>query len=466
MGDETTGWKGGRDDVIQWDVVRDEAIRHLQALIRMNTTNPPGNEAVAAEYLAGVMAAEGLAPIVLKATPTRGSVMTRLRGNGAQPPLMLMAHLDVVPAQAGEWTHPPFAGELIDGFIWGRGAVDCKRLVAADLMVLLLCHRLGLPLKGDLVCLAHADEESDFTDGMALLVREHRALFDAPYALYEGAGGDAEIAGKRFVTLATAEKGWCTIEVITRGKGGHSSLPHADNPLYHMAPILARLQASKMPLHMTETTAGFFRGLSAAFASEAPKIAGLLSQMCDPATAEAALEQLPADEAQRIQFDAMLRNTVGPTMMAGSSSRWALPSQAIMTLNGRLLPGQTPADFERELRAILGPGVEYRIADLHVGAQSDLDAPVCKSIQSVMRRRDPAAPVIPTLQTGGTERGLLKSIGVQTYGFVPYRAEPGIPAVSQMAHGFDERISADNLLYAVRCLFDVVCDINGIESGQ
>jgi acetylornithine deacetylase/succinyl-diaminopimelate desuccinylase-like protein len=448
---------------VNWSQIRDEAVQHLQALVRIDTSNPPGNELAAAEYLAGVLAREGLSPWVLKSSSTRGSIITRLRGSGEQPALMMMAHLDVVPADPQEWTHPPFCGDLIDGFVWGRGTVDCKGLVVANLMVALLCQRLGVPLKGDLTYMAHADEESvDFGYGLSWLIREHRELLDAPFALYEGAGDELAIAGKRVQTAATAEKGWCTVEVITRGQGGHSSVPHLDNPLFHMAPLLLRLQTIKMPVHTTQTVAQFAQALGELFAHE-DHTSDLFRQLADPTTAEAAVLQLPIEESQRVWLDALLRNTATPTMIQGSNSRWALPSEARLTLNGRVLPGQSAQDFDAELRAILGAEAEYYMEGFQEGVECQIDSPVFRSIQRVMARKTPDVPVIPVLMTGGTERNLLKKIGMQVYSFWPRRMEPGVPSVMQMAHGVDERISVDNLLHATQCLFEIVCDLNGIN---
>ena len=448
--------------MVNWRQVRDEAVRHLQALVRLDTSNPPGNELAAAEYLTGVLKTEGLSPSVFKSSPTRGIKVTRLSGTGNQPPLMLMGHLDVVPAIPEQWTHHPFGGELIGDFIWGRGTLDCKGLVVAHLMVILLFQRLGLPLKGDLVYMAHADEESsDFAFGLSWLAREHPDLFDAPYALYEGAGEEIQITGKRLQAVAVAEKGWCTIEVKTHGKGGHSSVPHRDNPLYHMAPVLSRLQNTKMPVHIIATVARFFRGLSELF-EPAAETSRLFHAMDNPTLADVSLQQLPVAESQRIWFDAMLRNTAAPTMIQGSNSPWALPAKAHLTLNGRILPGQSASDYERELHDILGAEADYHIEGFQEGIESRIDTPPYASIQRVMGRKNPDVPVLPILMTGGAERHLLKKMGVDCYGFWPRRLEPGVPPAMQMAHGVDERISADNLLYATQCLFEIVCDVNGI----
>lgn len=451
---------------INWGSVREEATRHLQELLRIDTSNPPGNELPAAEYLAGVLRQEGVSPLVLTSGSQRATVVTRLGSSGAQAPLMLLGHLDVVPAVPEQWSHPPFGGDVADGFLWGRGAIDCKGLVVADLMVTLLCRRLGLPLKGDLVWMAHADEESsEFACGMSWLVREHRDLFDAPFALYEGGGEEFEIESSRFMPVTSAEKGWCTVDVTTRGQGGHSSVPHPDNPLFHMAPILLRLRAAKMPVHMVETVACFFDGLRETLERDRSEMGRRLRRIVDPGTSAAALESLVLEDQRHAWFEALLRNTAAPTMMAGSNSEWALPAEAHLTLNGRILPGQSMEDFERELQEVLGTGVDYRIRGFREGTECEIDTPVTDSIRRVMARRTPDLSVIPAMMTGGTERGLLNDVGVQCYGFWPRRAEPGVPPGKALCHGVDERVSLDNLLFGIRCLFEVVCDLNGID-GQ
>ena len=218
-----------------------------------------------------------------------------------------------------------------------------------------------------------------------------------------------------------------------------------------------------MPIHVVDTVAGFFDGVGKRVESTEPEFAEQLRRMVDPATAAEGLRALPVDEMQRAWFEALLRNTAAPTMMEGSNSRWALPSEARLTLNGRVLPGLSMADYEQELQAILGPGVEYRIEGFKEGTECQVDTPVVDSIQRVMARRNPGVPVIPDMTTGGTERGLLKDVGVQCYGFWPRRFEPEVPPGRELGHGVDERISVDNLLFATRCLFEIVCDINGID---
>ncbi|MSP13661.1 MAG: M20/M25/M40 family metallo-hydrolase [Chloroflexi bacterium] len=451
---------------INWDELQAETVRHLQALIRVDSSNPPGNELPAAEYLAHVLATAGYRPLILQSAPGRASLIVRLKGNGSQPPLMIMSHLDVVPADPTQWKHPPFSGKLVDNVIWGRGTIDTKKTTVACLMAMLLIQRYKLPLQGDLVMLAHADEESDFTYGMSWLIRHHRDLFDAPYAIYEG-GAELNIAGKDFILVDTAEKGWCTIQVHTKAAGGHSAVPHPDNALLHMGRLLDKLAQQQMPVHPTETVLGFFGALANAFAPEEAKSDGFARlgdalSRSQTAQIDAMLSALPIEPDLRYRFNALMRNTLAPTLLKGGISRWALPANAHLTLNGRLLPGQNATGFERELREILGSTTEYDIEDLHLGTECSQNTPLFQAITRVMHRLEPGVPVIASMLTGGTERGLLQEIGVNVYGFSPIKEGVGQPPTFSLAHAPNERISVDNLIFCSRTLFEVICEANQV----
>jgi acetylornithine deacetylase/succinyl-diaminopimelate desuccinylase-like protein len=235
------------------DKIRDEAVRHLQALIRFDTSNPPGNETPAAEYVAGVLADEGIETRVLEVAPGRGSAVARLRGSGEGPPLLLMAHLDVVPAQAEDWTHPPFAGELAGGYVWGRGAVDTKNATAVQMTALLTIARLGLPLKRDLLLAAMADEEVG-GQGAQFLARQHPEWVTAEYALNEGGGDAFVVNGRRTYTFQMAQKGGGNVKMIARGTAGHSSVPYAESAVSTLAAAIVRLKEQPLPHRMIGTT--------------------------------------------------------------------------------------------------------------------------------------------------------------------------------------------------------------------
>ena len=234
---------------IDWPAAAAETIRHLQALLRLDTTNPPGRELIAAEYLAAVLQGEGIEPRVFESTPGRASVIARLRGSGEAPPLLLYSHTDVVPAEPAYWTHPPFAGEIADGYVWGRGAVDMKNTVAQQLMVLLTLKRQGAPLRRDVIFAATADEEVGGRNGfgMSWLVLHHPDLLRAEFALSEVGGYNIEFAGRRVYLIQVAEKGVCWVKVRAHGRPGHAAQPHGDNAVLHLARGLTQLAADGLP---------------------------------------------------------------------------------------------------------------------------------------------------------------------------------------------------------------------------
>ncbi len=238
---------------LNWPAITAEAVRYLQDLIRIDTTNPPGNELAAAEHLAGVLRAEGYEPIVLEAAPQRGNLIARLKGDGSLPPLLLYTHTDVVPAEPAHWTHPPFAGEVADGFVWGRGALDMKNVAAMQLMTMLLLKRNHVALHRDVIFAATADEEIDSDVGADWLVTQHPDLVRAEYGLSEMGGHTLYLEGKKFYPIMCAEKGTCWVKIRAHGKPGHGSVPHADHAVLHLVRAIDRVTAHPLPLHMTAT---------------------------------------------------------------------------------------------------------------------------------------------------------------------------------------------------------------------
>ncbi|HHH41942.1 MAG TPA: M20/M25/M40 family metallo-hydrolase, partial [Chloroflexi bacterium] len=220
---------------INWQEATEEAVRHLQGLIRINTTNPPGNERVAADYLAELLSAEGYDPVVLESAPGRGNVVARYRGSGEAPPLLLLSHLDVVPVEPEHWDHAPFGGEVADGIVWGRGALDMKSIVVMQLMTMLLLKREEVPLKRDVIFAATADEEMGGRYGAGFLVDEHLDLIRAEHALSEFGGFPIDLGGRRIYLCQVAEKGICWVRMRARGRPGHGSTPHRDNAVVKLA---------------------------------------------------------------------------------------------------------------------------------------------------------------------------------------------------------------------------------------
>ena len=298
--------------MINWKAVRAEVTGHLQALIRIDTTNPPGNESEAARYLEGILRQEGFDPLFVESEPGRGNVLARLTG-GDEPPLMLLGHTDVVAAEPEHWTHPPFSGALADGCVWGRGALDMKNMVAANLMVLLLLQREGVQLNRDLVFAATADEEAGKGNhGPGWIIDNRPDLWDAPLIITEGGGSDFSVGEQRFYTCQTGQKGLCRLRLIARGRPGHGSMPHGDSAIVKLSKALAGLEGAVFPAHVSASVRRFVEGI----ASRRPVAeAALWQQVLNPTTSDAALRDLPIGNTLSRELGAVLHNTASATMV-------------------------------------------------------------------------------------------------------------------------------------------------------
>jgi acetylornithine deacetylase/succinyl-diaminopimelate desuccinylase-like protein len=435
-----------------WDAIRNEATQYLQDLIRIDTTNPPGNETKAAEYLASVLQREGIEPTILESVPGRGNLVARLKGDGRAAPFLMMAHLDVVPAEADKWTHPPFSGSIADGFLWGRGALDTKELVAMELIALLLLKRAGKSLARDIIFMANADEEAGGRMGAGWMVQQHPDLIRAEYAINEGGGFGLEILGQRFFTCQTAEKGTARFVMRARGKPGHGSLMSRDNAVLKLADAIHKISPAEMPMHLTPTVKFFLEGVAAKLGK--PFEIGLRA-ILDPKKHRAAMNALPLDEGLRTMIHAMLHNTVTPTMLNAGAKINVIPSVAEARCDARVLPGQTARDLLGELRAVIGDEIEIEFLDDTPALESNHRTPLFDAITRVMARHAPHAPVLPYLVVGATDARHIRKLGTQVYGFAPMFAPP---SELDRVHGHDERISIDNLAFGTRVLYEVVSE--------
>ena len=437
-----------------------EAVAHLRALVRINTTNPPGDERPAADYVAQVCAEAGLAVEVVESAPKRGNVVARLRGTGAARPLLFLSHLDVVPAEPAKWTHPPFGAEMADGYVWGRGAVDSKLTTAAGLMVLLAYARHGSPLKRDLILAATADEEGGGAANGARWMAEHRKdLIDAEYVINEGGGFPLAIGGKRFYVCQSAEKGGCQADLCATGTPGHASVPQDENAILRLGEAIVRLGPGRLGFHVTETSRRFFEGVAAA--QDRPEDARVLRDMLEERREPEAMRKLPTDGPTQLLLDAMLRNTATPTMLQAGLKRNVIPSEAVLSLSGRPLPGETQAGFCAELQAQVGDGVRVLDRGWRPGIESNPDAPLFGALARALQRHDPEGHVVPFLMTGGTDACRLGALNATIYGFLPMCYEPGVPYFD-LCHGHDERVSEASIAFGIRVLFDAVRELDGM----
>ena len=438
---------------IDWNAVREEVTGYLRDLIRLDTTNPPGNEILAAEYLAGVLRREGLDPRVTESQPGRGNVTARLAGGGE--PLVLLGHTDVVAVEPDRWRHPPFGGQVHDGYVWGRGALDMKNMVAAELMVFLLLKRRRTDLKRDVIFAATADEEAGKGDhGVGWLLDNHPEQVDAPFVLTEGGGADFRVGDARFYTCQTGQKGICRFRMVARGKPGHGSRPHPQNAAVRLSEAVAALGRALLPMHPSRTVRAFLDSIAA---TQDPLTADRLRRVLEPEHSETALESLPLAPEIVANLRSSLRNTASVTMLQAGQKINVIPAEASAWVDGRLAPGQTDDSFFEEIRPLVGDDLRFEVDQYSPPLEAGIDSPLYRAIVDVMADHDPGACVVPSQSTGGTDAKHIcpRRPATQVYGFMPYRGAPG-EEEWQLIHGHDERTSVENLLFATRVLYDVV----------
>lgn len=443
---------------IDWNAVGDEAIEHLRNLLRLDTRNPPGNERRAADYLREVLLREGIESEIVGPSPDRATLVARLRGDGSLPPLLLMSHTDVVAVEPEKWTHDPFAADIADGFIYGRGALDMKHMVTMELMSMLLLKRLGVPLKRDVIYMAEADEECGGTQGAGWVVDHRPELIQAEYALNEGGGDGFEINERRYYTVQTAEKGSARFHLLANGRPGHGSVPTEDNAVLKLAETLSKLRGNQPPVHFTASLRGYIEGIASAQPPEVAQAFRAILQ--DEATADAAIEALPVEGLLKEELRAIVRNTIAPTMLEAGSQINVIPSQAVASLDARTLPGWTPERFLGELRAIFGEEIGIEFIQPSQPLEADPASPLFDVIRAVIKEHDPEATVIPRLLTGATDAKHVSRLGTRVYGFAPELYVPGFDGMTTI-HGHDERIPTESLRWGTRVLYEVVARFAG-----
>ncbi len=430
----------------------DHALRMCQALLRIDTTNPPGAERAAADLLAGELADAGLDPRILESAPTRANVVARLRGTGAKPPLLLTAHLDVVEADPSTWSHGPFSGDIADGCLWGRGAIDMKNMAAMSVAVITRLAREKRPLDRDIIFAGVADEEAGCDMGSRWLCANHPDLVRAEYALGESGGFTLHLGKTAFYPIQVAEKGLCWLRARVRGEPGHGSMPREDSAVLRLAAAIARLGEQRMPQHTTRYLEDFVRVLAA---RQPAPLRRLLPRLLHPKIAPHILKLLP-DKSIARSFSALLSNTASPTILRAGNKINVIPGLAEAQLDGRTLPGQTDRDLLRELGAILGPEVELEVMKYEPPTVTEpIESPMYDAIGAAIRAREPDAVVVPYLIPGFTDAKFFTQLGAKWYGFSPVKMPKGL-RFAELFHGNDERVPVDGLKWGADVLLDVV----------
>ncbi len=428
-----------------------ETTRLLQDLLRIDTTNPPGNESPCIDFIARTLAAEGIESTVIESAPGRGNLVARLKGDGTLPPILIFGHVDVVPAEADKWQRPPFSGDLQDGIIWGRGATDMKHMVAMEMMTLMQLKRDGVGLKRDVIFMANADEETGGVMGAGFVVQNHPDLIRAEYALTEGGASSIELEGRSFFVCSTGEKGSARFTLRGRGRPGHASQPHLDNAILPLAIALQRIIQTPLPLHITQTTRAQIEALASGVSAGT---ADMLRALLDPKTHSDALAELPLAEPVKRRLNASFRNTATPTILQAGSKINVIPAEAIAQVDCRVLPGATPESIAAEVRAVVGDRVDVEFGRFNQGQEADPASPLLETINRCIATRVPGSIVVPGLIAGGTDARHVNKLGIKTYGFIPARYEG--PNMTGLAHAHDERISVANLMFGTQVIYDVV----------
>jgi acetylornithine deacetylase/succinyl-diaminopimelate desuccinylase-like protein len=443
---------------IDWTQVERDATELLSAYVQIDTTNPPGNETAAARLLAQRFQEAGIAAEIFESEPGRGSVLARLKGAGGSRPIVLLNHLDVVPANASEWTVPPFTGAVRDGFVYGRGALDCKGVGTVDAMAMLLLKRQGITLRRDVIFMGTAGEETGGQAGAGWMVANHfDKLGDAEFVLNEG--GDIHIAadGKATYEVAVAEKTPCWLRLTATGDAGHGSAPPPHTAVTRILDALDRVRRLPQPVHVTPEVQAYYA------AHAVTETGGRRAQLRD---LRAALK----DESFRKTFlgdrhdAALVRNTIAATVLNGSQKTNVIPHSASAELDCRLLPGEDPERFVRTIKdAIADPLVSVEVLLNFPSSSSPTDTALYRSVSQLARRE--GLLVMPAVLTGFTDSHYFREKGIASYGFVPFALtdEDG-----SREHGIDERLSTANLRGGIRRLIELlqVLDSEVTEHGQ
>jgi acetylornithine deacetylase/succinyl-diaminopimelate desuccinylase-like protein len=441
-----------------WKALEEEAMRHFQALVRFDTSDPPGNEKPAADYLKTVLEKEGIPVQTFSVEPHRPNIVARLKGNGSKRPLLVMGHTDTVNIDPKKWTHPPFGAVREGGHVYGRGTVDDKDNVVAALMAMLILKRQNVPLDRDVIFLAEAGEEGSVRYGIKFMVEQHFSEIDAEYCYAEGGGVTRQGGEVKFASVQTLEKIPHAIELVARGVAGHGSVPLQSNSIVHLSDAVAKVGKWVPPIRPNETTGAYFKRLaSISSPEEAERYRNALSP--DPKISGAADEYFRANEPRHAS---MLRTSISPNMFSGGYRVNVIPSEATATLDVRMLPDEDPKAFLEEVKKIVNdPAVEVAFAarDTRPGGTTRLNTEAFAVLEANVTKHYKTI-TLPTMSTGATDMAYLRAKGIQCYGVGPATdIEDGPKGFG--AHSDQERILESELHRFVRFHYDIVADLAG-----
>ena len=437
---------------VDWPSIEREGVALLRDYLRVNTTNPPGNELAAARFLRDFLAKEGIEAQILDTVELgagRANLYARVKGNGSKKAIALVHHMDVVPATPSTWTVPPFSGELRDGYIYGRGALDMKGQGVAQLMALVAIKRSGVPLTRDLVVVANADEEWGSTGAITFTDRHADLLRDVEFLFTEGGGNSVRNDTLRYYAVGVSEKRTFWQRLTVHGTPSHGSRPTKDNPVPRLVAALDRLARYETPLHVTPGVDRYFRDISRNYAGEQGQ---WLQNVTRALEIPRAREWILSD----VRWNAILRNTIALTGLQGSNKTNVIPAEASGEVDIRLLPDQDPDSILATLKAVVADTAVH-FTPLIVPKtpfESPTNTDFFRAIERVAHERDPKVFVTTSMLTGATDRPMYRRLGIVVYGFDPFRTDD---VDSQRGvHGNDERILASDLAAGIRFVYDVL----------
>ena len=437
---QTVAAAHGRPDVVDQQAL-DEVVRFTSELIRIDTTNRgggEGNERPAAEYVAEQLADAGITPRILESAPGRANVVARIPGTDPTAPALLVhGHLDVVPAEPAEWSVHPFSGEIRDGEVWGRGAVDMKNMDAMVLSTVRAWARSGQRPPRDIVLAFTADEEDSASYGSGYLVAEHADLFEGCTEGISESGAFTFHAGPmRIYPVAAGERGTAWLKLTAKGTAGHGSKVNPDNAVTHLAAAIARIGEHQWPVRITDTVRAQLFALA--------ELHGVEADLDD---VDALLDKL-GPSATLVK--STVRNSANPTMLDAGYKVNVVPGAATAFVDGRILPGGQE-EFTATLDKLTGPHVTWDYHHREVPLEAPVDSPTYAAMREALEHFDPQGHVVPYCMSGGTDAKQFSRLGITGYGFSPLKLPPGYDYWA-LFHGVDERVPVDALHFGVRVL--------------
>lgn len=432
---------------MNWEAIGREAVQLLSAYLKIDTTNPPGNEQRATAFIGRILDEEGVSYKIFESGPGRSNIYARLAGDGSERPIILLSHSDVVPVDREYWSVDPFRGVIKDGYIWGRGALDMKNLGIAELVAFLVFHRHHVPLKRDLILLNTADEEAGGRMGSGWFTAHHPELVaDAEFLINESGKGRME-NGTALYSVDITEKTPCWLKLRAAGEPGHGSRPKPHSSVNRLVRALGRILEYTPPLKVTPAVETYFKGIAhLQKGARREHFSNIRTAVKDPAF----LSEISLSS----QYSAVLRNTISITMMQGSSKINIIPQNATAELDCRLLPGEKPGRFIRELRRVIeDDGIEIEPILTFGNNASPFDSPFVDAIRTVVSRHHPRVYVVPNILSGFTDSHFFRDLGVHCYGFSPFiLPDEDLRGI----HGNDERISVDNMQRGPKILYEIL----------